>query len=174
MRGFDIVAIILSLAVSAGAHAADKSPASRGIATTIESGGYEEGCVAWSYRVAPKPSVNWRRKILLEFDFANRCGRSVSVILASQNDYGNGAAGYSRAIVLEPGAVHAYGRSSNTGNYIFFNPETDGRLRFWVHQSDRPFRNGVYLDLMRCNLKFPPYRPHPPCPPAVTFDAAGL
>jgi hypothetical protein len=27
---------------------------------------------------------------------------------------------------------------------------------------------------MRCNLKYPPYKPHPPCPPAFAFDAAGL
>jgi hypothetical protein len=139
MRGFDIVALILSLAVPAGAHAADKSPASRGIATMIESGGYEEGCVTWSYRVAPKPSINWRRKIPLEFDFTNRCGRIMSAILASQNDYDNGAAGDSQASVPGPGQVHAYGRPGTTGNYIFFNSETDRRLRFWVHQSDRKF-----------------------------------
>jgi hypothetical protein len=95
--------------------------------------------VTWSYRVAPEPSINWRRKILLVFDFANRCGRMMSVILASKNDYGNGAAGYRQAIVPGPGQVHAYGRPGTTGNYIFFNWQTDRRLHFWAHLPDRKF-----------------------------------
>ena len=139
--------------------AAAGSAATEGVATTIESRGDKPDCVDWTYRVVPAPRNRQLRKVRLEFDFVNRCGREVSV-------------------VLEPGAIQSYIGSGKVGNYILFDPDRDRWLRFWVHQSDQRFRDGVYLDLARCNTKYPPpdplppKPPHPACPLAIEFNAA--
>ena len=60
--------------------AAAGSAATEGVATTIESRGDKPGCVDWTYRVVPAPRNRQLRKVRLEFDFVNRCGREVSVV----------------------------------------------------------------------------------------------
>lgn len=158
--------------------AAAGSAATEGVATTIESRGDKPGCVDWTYRVVPAPRNRQLRKVRLEFDFVNRCGREVSVVLARQTFDGGGGAVYGQPVVLEPGAIQSYIGSGKVGNYILFDPDRDRWLRFWVHQSDQRFRDGVYLELARCNTKYPPpdplppKPPHPACPPAIEFNAA--
>ena len=171
--------LLVSLVAAAVQPPAGQMASSVGVATTIESGGLDAGCVDWSYRVEPAPRNKRVRMVRLVFDFASRCEREVSVVLAKQTFDGGGGATYGQPIVLGPRERHDHAGSGKVGNEILFDPDRDRWLRFWVHQSDQRFRNGVYLDLARCNLKFPPpdprppKPPHPACPPAIAYGTAG-
>lgn len=177
---------VLGLCLTAGSASAWELPgnppeasAAEGTAMTVESGGHRTGCVDWSYRVLPAPVNKHVRQVRLAFDFANRCQREVSVVLARQTFDGSGGARYGQALVLKPGASIGYQASGKVGNYLLFDPDRDRWLEFWVHQSDQRFRAGVFLDMARCNRKFPPpdprppRPPHPSCPPGLSYAAAG-
>jgi hypothetical protein len=171
--------LLMASTVATAGPPGDQAVAASGVAATVESQGREAGCVDWSYRVEPAPRNKRVRMVRLVFDFASRCAREVSVVLAKQTFDGGGGAIYGQPIVLAPRERHDHAESGEVGNEILFDPDRDRWLRFWVHQSERRFRNGVYLDLARCNLKFPPpdprppTPPHPACPPATAYGTAG-
>ena len=84
MRKLIPILLCMLMAASIGADAVESGMVDRGVATTVESGGYQQGCVDWTYRVVPSPRNRAARRISLEFDFVNRCGRKVYVGIASQ------------------------------------------------------------------------------------------
>lgn len=139
-----------------------------GMAATVESQGLRAGCVAWSFQAEPKPSGRYVNQVKLVFTFVNHCAYPVEVALAYQTHNGPGEARYGPSLALKPGEV--YEGQSRRGNYLFFDVDTDKWLRFWVHESERPF-DEVRLDLRRCNAKYPSPARHPSCPPAhALFD----
>ena len=173
MRNLTTILFSMLAAASIGADAVESGVVDRGVATTVESGGYQQGCVDWTYRVVPSPRNRAARRISLEFDFVNRCGRKVYVGIASQTKAYASRTWHGPWMELAPGKTLAYAHANETGNYLIFNPDADQWLRFWIHQSDLA-GNSRMLDLSRCSPKFRSKKPHPPCPPAFAVDSAGL
>ncbi len=142
-----------------------------GSAMTVESGGTAKGCVEWSHQTLTRPSTSSPERQLVYFRLVNRCGREVSVLIASQTaDYAQ-RVGDNGGIVLEPG--QSYGDTKTIRNYIFFNPPKDRFLNFWVFQSDRRFNASITPDMNRCVPGFQPARTskrhYPACPPAFRY-----
>lgn len=142
-----------------------------GTAMTVKSGGTAKGCVEWSHQTLARASNSSPERQLVYFRLVNKCGREVSVLIASQTaDYAQ-RVGDNGGIVLEPG--QSYGDTRTIRNYIFFNPPKDRFLNFWVFQSDRRFNASITPDMNRCVPGFQPARTskrhYPACPPAFRY-----
>lgn len=162
---------LLAFAMLGLAFASPAMAQQAGTAMTVESGGHAKGCVEWSHQTLAKPSPSSPERQLVYFRLVNKCGREVSVMIASQTaDYAQ-RVGDNGGIVLETG--QSYGDARTIRNYIFFNPPKDRFLNFWVFQSDRRFSAAISPDMNRCVPGFQPVRNskrrYPACPPAFRY-----
>jgi len=152
----------------AAAAAAQQS----GTAAIAESKGTQAGCVEWSHSTRANPSSRSPDRVDVVFTYRNRCQRTVTVQLRSQNATVNQGIRRDGDVTLAAGETYAPRRPYR--NYIVFDPLRDRFLRFWVFQSDQRFNiaNGNLLNLNRCIPGFDPtarLADFPPCPPANTY-----
>lgn len=164
-------AAFMALAVLGSSLASPVMAQQTGTAMTVETGGSAKGCVEWSHQTLARPSTSSPERQLVYFRLVNKCGREVSVLIASQTaDYAQ-RVGDNGGIVLEPG--QSYGDTKTIRNYIFFTPRKDRFLNFWVFQSDRRFNASITPDMNRCVPGFQPARNskrhYPACPPAFRY-----
>lgn len=162
---------IIAGSALASAFASPAMAQQAGVAMTVESGGTAQGCVEWSSQTLAKATARNPQSQLVYFRLVNKCGRDVSVMIASQTaDFAQRVHDHGE-ILLKAG--QSYGDAKTIRNYIFLNPPTDHFLNFWLFQSDRRFNASIAPDMNRCVPGFQPAqnnkRHYPPCPPMFRY-----